>query len=154
MPRFVTPVLGSVECGRLTRADFQRILDRASTRSVADHLRRCLTALVAAGLEEGFLLARQDVLRGVHWRDEAGEDPALEHGRLVEEADIPTAAAVHAVAVAAATRSQLWWRELEVLLVAYSGLRWGEHAAIPPIASMSPAGASSSTARSSRPARA
>ena len=152
--RFVTPVLGSVECGRLTRADFQRILDRASTRSVADHLRRCLTALVAAGLEEGFLLARQDVLRGVHWRDEAGEDPALEHGRLVEEADIPTAAAVHAVAVAAATRSQLWWRELEVLLVAYSGLRWGEHAAIPPIASMSPAGASSSTARSSRPARA
>ena len=24
----------------------------------------------------------------------------------------------------------MWWRELEVLLVAYSGLRWGEHAAL------------------------
>ena len=110
--RFVTPVIGTVECGRLTRADFQRVLDRASTRSVADHLRRCLAALVGAGLEEGFLLARQDVLRGVHWHDDAGEEPTLEHGRLVEEADIPTAAAVHALAAAAAAgRAQLWWRE-------------------------------------------
>jgi integrase len=24
----------------------------------------------------------------------------------------------------------VWWRELEILLVAYSGLRWGEHAAL------------------------
>ncbi|MGH9022820.1 MAG: hypothetical protein ACRDV9_06940, partial [Acidimicrobiia bacterium] len=24
----------------------------------------------------------------------------------------------------------VWWRELEVLLVACSGLRWGEHAAL------------------------
>jgi integrase len=128
--RFVTPVIGSVECGRLTRADFQRILDRASTRSVADHLRRCLTALVAAGTEEGYLLARQDVLRGVHWQGDPGEEPALERGRLVEEADIPTAAAVHALAAAAAEHMGVWWRELEILLVAYSGLRWGEHAAL------------------------
>ncbi|MGH9156459.1 MAG: tyrosine-type recombinase/integrase [Acidimicrobiales bacterium] len=60
-----------------------------------------------------------------------GEEPTLERGRLVEEADIPTATAVHALAAAAAAgRAQLWWRELEVLLVAYSGLRWGEHAAL------------------------
>jgi integrase len=31
---------------------------------------------------------------------------------------------------AAAELTNVWWRELEVLLVAYSGLRWGEHAAL------------------------
>lgn len=129
--RFVTPIIGSVECNRLTRADFQRILDRATTRSVADHLRRCRTALVAAGLEEGYLLARQDVLRGVHWYGgRAGEEPTLERGRLVEEADIPTATAVHALAAAAGEHTGVWWRQLQILLVAYSGLRWGEQAAL------------------------
>ncbi len=48
----------------------------------------------------------------------------------MEQADIPTAAAVHALAVAAAQRSEVWWRELQVLVVAYSGLRWGEMAAL------------------------
>ena len=48
----------------------------------------------------------------------------------VEEAQIPTARAVQALARATADRSQVWWRELEILLVAYSGLRWGEHAAL------------------------
>ena len=43
---------------------------------------------------------------------------------------IPTTDAVHALARECGERSRLWWRELEVLLVAYSGLRWGEHAAL------------------------
>lgn len=129
--RFVTPVIGSVECGGLTRADFQRILERAVTRSVAEHLRRCLTALVAAGLEEGYLLARQDVLRGVHsYGGPAGEQPTLELGRLVEAADIPTATAVRALAAAAGEHTRVWWHQLQILLVAYSGLRWGEQAAL------------------------
>jgi integrase len=38
--------------------------------------------------------------------------------------------AVHALARATAERSGVWWRELQILLVAYSGLRWGEHAAL------------------------
>lgn len=48
----------------------------------------------------------------------------------MEEADIPTVAAVHALGRAAAELTGVWWRELEILLVAYSGLRWGEHAAL------------------------
>lgn len=87
--------------------------------------------MVAAGLEEGLLLATQDVLRGVHWRDPATEGDGLdaeEEGRFVDEADIPTASAVHALAAAAGER--VWWRELQVLAVAYSGLRWGEMAAL------------------------
>ncbi len=65
--RFVTPVITDVELARLSRVHFARILAQATTASVAAHLRRCCSAMVAAGLEEGLLLARQDVLRGVHW---------------------------------------------------------------------------------------
>ncbi len=93
--------------------------------------------MVAAGLEEGLLLARQDVLRGLRWSPPAGEShdhEAHDHEqapeRFVEQADIPTAGAVHALAAAAAQRSGVWWRELQVLVVAYSGLRWGEMAAL------------------------
>jgi integrase len=77
------------------------------------------------------------VLRWVHWHgpdvaevDLDDEDAWERSGRAVEEADIPTAAGVHALASAAAARRGVWWRELEVLLVAYSGMRWGEHAAL------------------------
>ncbi|MGH9282350.1 MAG: tyrosine-type recombinase/integrase [Acidimicrobiales bacterium] len=130
--RFVTPVIAEVALRSLTRAHLQAILDEAPTASVAAHLRRCLSAMVAAALEEGLVLARQDVLRGVHWHPPASApaEAELERGRAVEEADIPTAAAVHALARAAAGHTGVWWRELEILLVAYSGLRWGEHAAL------------------------
>lgn len=58
--------------------------------------------------EEGLLLVRQDVLRGVHWRapdvaevDLDDEDAWERSGRAVEEADIPTATGVHQLATAA-----------------------------------------------------
>lgn len=135
--RFVLPVIGDVPVRTLTRAHMQAIVEQAGTKSVADRLRRCVSAMVACGLEEGLLLARQDVLRGVHWHgptdvevDLDDEDAWESSGRAVEEADIPTAAGVHALATAAADRRGVWWQELEVLLVAYSGMRWGEHAAL------------------------
>lgn len=123
--RFVSPVIAGVELRRLSRVDFARVLATAPTASVAAHLRRCVSAMVAAGLEEGLLLATQDVLRGLHWQGPAGEH---EDGRFVEEADIPTAGAVHVLAEVAGER--VWWRELQVLAVAYSGMRWGEMAAL------------------------
>ncbi|MDQ6928216.1 MAG: hypothetical protein M3159_06080, partial [Actinomycetota bacterium] len=131
--RFVIPVIANLELGRLSRMHFNGILAQAATASVAAHLRRCLSAMVGAALEEGLLLARQDVLRGVRWAPPAGEGPGDDEElgvRFVEEADIPTAGAVHALATAAAQRSGVWWRELQVLMVAYSGLRWGEMAAL------------------------
>jgi integrase len=130
---YVLPEIGGVSCRRLSRADFQRIIDRAPSPSVAQHLRRCLSGVVNAGLEEGHLLLRQDVLRGVRWNPPEGVTrPGPEGlGRAITEAEIPTTAAVHALAAATARRGrQLWWRELEILLVAYSGLRWGEHVAL------------------------
>ncbi len=78
----------------------------------------------------GAVIARQDVLRGVRWYRPEVPELVEETGRYVDEADIPTGAHVHALAKSAATQSGVWWRQLEILLVAYSGLRWGEHAAL------------------------
>jgi len=125
--RFVIPTIGHLDCGELSRVHFQAVMDQARTPSIGQHLRNCLSVLVGAGLEEGYLLARQDVLRGVRYR---GPEPTEELARALSEAEIPTAAAVAAMARAAAELTGVWWRELEILLVAYSGMRWGEHAAL------------------------
>lgn len=123
---YVLPVIGAVPCRELTRADFQEIIDKASTRSVAQHVRRCLSALVAAGVEEGHLLQSRDVLRGVRWQGEVETDAEpVDHAVTLEE--IPTTTAIHALARCTAERTGVWWRELQILLVAYSGMRWGEH---------------------------
>ena len=127
---YVLPTIGAITCRRLTRRDFQAILDQAPTASVAQHLRRCLTALINAGLEEGHVLARQDLLRGVRWRPGEREVLAEPVGRAITEAEIPTTALVHELASACAALSKVWWREFELLLVAYTGMRWGEHAAL------------------------
>ncbi len=124
---YVVPIIGHVACRQLTRADFQAIMDRAPTRSVAQHIRRCLTGLVAAGLEEGHLLVRQDLLRGVRW---SGDNPVEATDRAVTRAEIPSVEAVHALARTTAEQTGVWWRELQILLVAYSGMRWGEHVAL------------------------
>ena len=65
--RFVLPVIAEVLVRDLRPYHFQCIVDAALTPAVAAHLRTCLSAMVATGLEEGLLLARQDVLRGVRW---------------------------------------------------------------------------------------
>jgi integrase len=126
---YVLPVIGDVPCRELTRDDFQLIINKASTASVAQHIRRVLTGIVGAGLEEGHLLLRQDLLRGVRWHGKLDEDPEpVDHA--VTEDEIPPVDQVHALALRIAERTDMWWRELQILLVAYSGLRWGEHAAV------------------------
>ncbi|MGH9917704.1 MAG: hypothetical protein ACRD6W_02345 [Nitrososphaerales archaeon] len=126
--RFVVPVIGAVPLRDLTTSHFQGMVDQASSASVAEHLRRCLSAMVNAALDEGLLLARQDVLRGLRWHGTSTQMPRndpeeCEDGLSITEADIPTADAVGALARAAAELQGLWWRELEILLAAYRGLR-------------------------------
>lgn len=126
---YVEPLVGPIPCRKLTRLDFQRIIDQAPTPSVASHLKRCITSLVSAGLDEGHLLARQDVLRGVRWhRDD--NTPRESGGPAITDAEIPRTDDVHNLARAAAEHTGVCWRELEILLVAYTGLRWGEHVAL------------------------
>lgn len=130
---YVLPEIAIMTCRRLTRVDMQRILDRAPTASVGEHLRRCITGIVNAGLEEGHLLVRQDLMRGVRWHPAEPTAEPEPDGlvRAITEEEIPTTVALQGIAAAAAQRRRpVWWRELEILLVAYSGLRWGEHAAL------------------------
>jgi hypothetical protein len=54
--RFVTSVIGEVPVRSLTRAHMQAIVDRAGTKSVGEHLYRCVSAMVGCGLEGGLLL--------------------------------------------------------------------------------------------------
>jgi integrase len=103
--------------------------------------------MVNAGLTEGHLMARQDVLRGVRWQtpdptarrqetvDSLGEEPddRLDDNpddQAITQTEIPTTDMVHALGRAAADHQGAWWRELEILFVAYTGLRWGEHVAL------------------------
>lgn len=123
---YVLPVIAEVQCRELSRADFQEIIDRARTRSVAQHVRRCLSSMIAAGVEEGYLLDSRDLLRGVRWHGELEAHPEP-LDRAVNWEEVPTVDALHALARRTAERSGLWWRELQLLLVAYSGMRWGEH---------------------------
>jgi integrase len=127
--KYVLPVIAEVSCRELTRADFQDIINLASTASVAHHIRRTLTALMGAGLEEGYVMTGRDLLRGVRWHGETTvtNEPV---DRAVTEDEIPTVAAVHELAAAAAALTGVWWRELQILVVAYSGMRWGEHVAL------------------------
>jgi hypothetical protein len=128
---YVLPVIADIPCRELTRDDLQLILDKAPTRSVAGHIKSCISGFVNAGLEEGHLLARQDVLRGLRWRgidDTDRDEEPVDHAVTWKE--IPTVDALHAHAQRTAVRTGHWWRELQLLLVAYSGLRWGERSAL------------------------
>ena len=59
------PVIAGVSRRELTRADFRDIINLASTASVAHNVRRTLTALMGAGLEEGYVMAGRDLLHGM-----------------------------------------------------------------------------------------
>jgi len=86
-------------------------LNQARTASVGRQLRRTLTGLVNAGLIEGYLLPRQDVLRGVRWLPPDGTQMTVESStRSITEDEIPTIDAVHALVKECGERSRVWWR--------------------------------------------
>lgn len=119
---YVDPVIGEIPCRRLTRRHFQRILDTAPTAWVAAHLRRVLTSLVAAALEEGYLLPRQDVLSGVRWAAPAGRRPWRRRDGPSPRPRSPPPPPCTPWPEPATERSGVWWQELEILFVAYTGL--------------------------------
>lgn len=61
------PVIGTVPCRVLTRDDLHLILEKAPTKSVASHVKSCISGFANTGLDEGHLLARQELLRGLRW---------------------------------------------------------------------------------------
>ena len=128
--RFVAPVIAAVCCQDIRLADMQRIVNAAPTAGEGARLRRCLSALVTAGIAAGYLTSPR--LQEVHWQAAGRAAPgpqvaiAGESALFVDPAEIP---ADHDVArlgraLAAGRRGDL--HELMAATAAYAGLRQGE----------------------------
>ena len=131
--RFAAPVIGAVTRQDITVVHTQRIVNAAPTAGEGDRVHRMLSALVGAGIKGGYLV--NPMLAEVHWQ--AGDRPlpaqkvtvAGESALLVDATEIPSGADVRNLGRAGG--QALGERdELMANLAAYSGLRWGELAAL------------------------
>ena len=78
--RFVAPVIAAACCQDIRVADMQQIINSAPTAGEGARLRRCLSAIITAGIAAGYLTSPR--LKEVHWQA-AGRrpGPAGEHRR-------------------------------------------------------------------------
>jgi integrase len=132
--RFATPAIGTLACEDITAVHMQQIVNAAPTPGEGNRVQGMISALVGAGIDGGYLTNPR--LKQVHWQ--AGDRPlppppvtvAGESALFVDPAEIPAAADVAALgqALAAGRRGHL--DELMATTAAYTGLRWGELAAL------------------------
>jgi integrase len=132
--RFVVPVIAGMACQDIRVADMQRIVNAAPTAQEGGRLRALISALVGAGIRGGYLASAR--LKEVHWqagRDRPGAAPKVtvagESPLFVDPAEIPAHADVAKLGQALAERGSETC-ELMAQFAAYSGLRWGELAAL------------------------
>jgi integrase len=132
--RFAAPVIGTVTCQDITAGHTQKIVNAAPTAGEGDRVHRMLSALVAAGIKGGYLV--NPMLTEVHWQalDRPLPAPKVtvagESALLVDPAEIPSSDDVAVLGKALAARCHGERDELMANLAAYSGLRWGELAAL------------------------
>ena len=69
--RFAAPLIGAVTCQDITTFHTQQIVNAAPTAGEGDRVHRMISALVAAGIEGGYLTSPR--LAKVHWQ--AGDRP-------------------------------------------------------------------------------
>src|SRR6202008_1250660 len=132
--RYAAPLIGAVTCQDITTVHAQKIVNAAPTASEGNRVHRMLSALVGAGIKGGYLA--NPMLAEVHWQ--AGDRPlpapkvtvAGESALLVDPAEIPSSGDVGSLGHALAARPHGERDELMANLAAYSGLRWGELAAL------------------------
>ena len=132
--RFAAPVIATVTCQDIKTAHTQAIVNAAPTAGEGDRVHRMISALVTAGIDAGYLTNPR--LAKVHWQ--AGDrllpaqqvTVAGESAVWVDPAEIPSATDVSSLgrALAAGRRADL--HELMACTAAYTGLRWGELAAL------------------------
>ena len=140
--RFAGPVIGAVICQDITTGHMQQIVSASPTAGEGDRVRGMISALVTAGLEGGYLASLR--LAKVH--RQAGDRPmpppratvAGESGLWVDPAEVPADADVAGLGHALAAGRHGDRGELMAVTAAYSGLRWGELAALT-IAQVDPA---------------
>ena len=132
--RFAAPVIGAVTCQDIKTRHTQKIVNAAPTAGEGDRVHRMISALVSAGIEGGYLASPR--LAKVHWQ--AG-DRALPAARVsvagesalwVDPAEIPAGGDIGKLGTALAEGRHGARDELMANTAAYSGLRWGELAAL------------------------
>jgi integrase len=132
--RFAAPVIAPLTCQDIEAWHTQQIVNAAPTAGEGDRVHRMLSALVTAGIEGGYLTSPR--LAIVHWQP--GDRPlpapqvtvAGESGLWVDPAQIPADTDVGRLATALAGGRNGERNELMASTAAYSGLRWGELAAL------------------------
>ncbi len=132
--RFASPVIAAVACEDIKVGHMQKIVNAAPTAGEGDRVRRMISALVTAGVDAGYLVNSR--LAKVHWRagDRALPEAAVsvegESAQWVDPAEIPSGddGARLGKALAAVRHGER--DELMANTAAYSGLRWGELAAL------------------------
>jgi integrase len=131
--RYLAPVIARVACEDIRAGHMQEAVNAAPTAGEGDRVRRCISALVNAGITGGYLTSPR--LKLVHWQPgESRPVPepevtiAGESVLFVDPAEIPSSADVAKLGLALAYLDQVY--ELMASTAAYTGLRWGELAAL------------------------
>ena len=132
--RFAAPVIGAVTCQDIKTSHTQQIVNAAPTAGEGDRVHGMLSALVAAGIEGGYLTSPR--LAMVHWQ--AGDRPlpaqrvtvSGESALWVDPAEIPSGSDIGKLGRALAAGLHGERDELMASTAAYSGLRWGELTAL------------------------
>jgi integrase len=132
--RFAVPVIGPVACQDIKTRHTQAIINAAPTAGEGERVRRRVSAMVSAGIDGGYLISSR--LAQVHWQagDRTLPAPAVsvagESPLWVDPAEIPSTADVARLAHALSAGPFGERYELMAVTAAYSGLRWGELAAL------------------------
>jgi integrase len=132
--RFAAPVIGAVTCQDIKTRHTQAIVNAAPTAGEGDRVRRMISAMVSAGLDGGYLVNPR--LAKVHWQagDRLLPAPAVsvagESALWVDPAEIPSGGDVAGLGRALGAGVRGPRDELMANTAAYSGLRWGELAAL------------------------
>ena len=130
--RFVAPVIDGLVCQDITVADVQAVVNAAPTAVLGRKVQACASALVGAGIAGGYLASPR--LAQVHWQPQGRPlgpvrgAVAGESVLFVDPGEVPGPEDVSVLGKVLAARG--WLLELMACFAAYSGLRWGELAAL------------------------
>jgi integrase len=132
--RFAAPVIGTVTCQDIKMRHTQKIVNAAPTASEGARVAGMISALVGAGIEDGYLVSPR--LAKVHWQASGRLLPpapvsvAGESALWVDPAEIPADDDIGKLGRALAGGRHGDRDELMASTAAYSGLRWGELTAL------------------------
>jgi integrase len=132
--RFAAPVISGVTCQDIKVGHMQAIVNAAPTAGEGARVAGMISALVSAGVDGGYLANPR--LSKVHWQalDRSLPAPAVsvagESMLWVDPAEIPSDGDIGRIGRALAAGRRGERDELMAYTAAYSGLRWGEIAAL------------------------